>query len=75
MRLDSEAKFNNLICSLAWALEIEQDGTKVDLLMSKATTLDLADELKDKYAAKLSTVYDEYVSRVENSLKALKQED
>ena len=77
--LDSEAKFINLINSLAWCQDIqfeEEDGsTKVDLILLKQITPDICDELKDLYHDKLDSVYAEYQEKVEVHINALKDED
>ena len=77
--LNSEAKFNNLINTMAWALDLENDGeegeTNVDLVMSKTVTPDLADEeMKEEYETKLNAVYAEYVEKVESLIILFKQE-
>lgn len=70
VKLPNEVKFNNLICSLEWALDIEQ-ADKMDLIMAKSMHLDLADELKTKFDTKIGYVYAEYQEKVESLITAL----
>ena len=65
--LQSEYRFNNLIRTIAWALDIEPDEEdpnpeadtgEVDLIMAKGCSPDLEDEeLKVQYEEKINYVY------------------
>lgn len=76
--LENEKKFKNLINTIAWALEIENEEegeTTVDLVMSRGTTPDFADEeMKQEYEAQLKKVVAEYEEKVESLLYLFKQE-
>ena len=69
--LISEAKFNNLIRTIAWALDIEHEDeskAKVDLLMAKSITPSLEPTMQEPYESKLNKVYAEYQSKIESLL-------
>ena len=47
----------------------------MDLIMAKSMQLDLEDDLKTKYDAKIGHVYAEYQETVESLITALQKED
>ena len=74
--LNNEKKFKNLINTMAWALEIENEesgeGT-VDLVLARATSPDFSDpEMKKEYETKLNEVIAEYEEKVESLLYLFK---